>query len=331
MAVTSEVLHRATFVPELACYGTVTPAATVAIAAPAGGIVTYPRRFGPRLATGEQVALGEVVAEIHSEASLASVEQARIDAEDTQIELARCRKGDELGIESKQNLARCEHEARMAQARLVEARRAAARLQVRSPAAGRLVVTRELPAGSEVVAGALLAEVAAAGPLRVVAFAAAADRALLRPGLAATLLGRAAEHPEAQQAAVGKGRVVEVAPVVDAAGTVRLVIELAPAAAPGAGEGVEVRIALPARPDAITVPEAAVAVAGDGDAVYVLEPAGEWLRARRRAVCLGGRGGGRIEVTAGLAQADRVAVAGVAGLGDGGLAVEAAAPPETPR
>ncbi len=63
----------------------------------------------------------------------------------------------------------------------------------------------------------------------------------------------------------------------------------------------------------LTIPEAALRRRGERDVVYVLE--GEAVE--RRAVKVGGRAGGRVEVEAGLTAGDRVVVEGPEDLADG--------------
>src|SRR6185436_14403818 len=104
-----------------------------------------------------------------------------------------------------------------------------------APRAGRLVVTRLFPPGSEVSAGTVLGEVAGNGRPTVEAWAAAADRTRLKPSLVARFVvpGKGASSAD--------GVLREVASVVEPSGTVKVVAEVRDSRGlPAPGEGVEV-------------------------------------------------------------------------------------------
>jgi membrane fusion protein (multidrug efflux system) len=118
------------------------------------------------------------------------------------------------------------------------------------------------------------------------------------------------------------------------AGAVRIVVEVADGAAlPPPGEGVEVSLELALRPTALLVPLEAVVIDGDQSSVFVTVREAAGLRARRRAVVLGARRDGWVEVIEGLREGERVAVDGVAFLADGDRVSEVrdARPPTPPR
>ena len=165
--------------------------------------------------------------------------------------------------------------------------------------------------------GTVLARVAAGGPPRVEARAAAGDRARLHPGLGVRFV------LPGTPGAAGRGVLREISPELEAGGTAPVVAEAtAGAGLPASGEGVEVHVELDARPDALTVPEEALVVSEGGSALYVVEGGA----ARRRPVVTGARGEGRIEVVSGLAAGDKVVVSGAALLSDG-VRVEAVEEP----
>ncbi len=163
----------------------------------------------------------------------------------------------------------------------------------------------------------MLARVAAGGPPRVEARAAAGDRGRLHPGLGVRFV-----LPGVPGAA-GRGVLREISPLLEAGGTAPVVAEVTEGSGlPAPGEGVEVHVELDARPDTLTVPEEALVISEGGSALFVAEGG----TARRRSVTTGGRADGRIEVVSGIAAGDKVVVNGAALLTDGAK-VEAVAEP----
>ena len=78
------------------------------------------------------------------------------------------------------------------------------------------------------------------------------------------------------------------------------------------------------RKEVLSVPLEALTFWSGGRAVFVLEPAGRAYEARRVRVQLGDRNAERVEITDGLREGDRVAVAGVSQLTDGATVSEIA-------
>lgn len=309
--------HQATLV----LAGTLRPAESVPIDAPRSGNIAYPNRFAGGLRTGDAVAAGEVVAFLENEESRLQLAESRLRAEAARADLERTRRGFDAGLFPQAELAARESEARLAEERLASAEREAKRLALTAPRTGRLVVAQPIPPGSAVTPSQRLAEVASTGALRVEAQAAAADRARLRPGLAVSFVAAGATEP------FGEGSLLEVAPVVDSAGTVRVVARIDTArGSPAPGEGVELRVALERKAMALTVAEDAIVAGSRGSGVFVAERSEEGarrLRVRRVAVETGGRGNGRVEIRKGIVAGDRVVVSGAALLADGSIAVEA--------
>ena len=102
-------------------------------------------------------------------------------------------------------------------------------------------------------AGTVLARIAAGGPPKVEARAAAGDRGRLREGL--TVRFALSGVP----GVAGRGVVREIAPMIDAGGTVAVVAEVTEGAGlPAPGEGVEAQVELDRRDQALTVPEEAL-------------------------------------------------------------------------
>src|SRR5258705_13210306 len=97
---------------------------------------------------------------------------------------------------------------------MTSAREKRGSLALRSPVAGWLRVEKRLPAEGEVQIGTVLARIAAGGPPKVEARAAAGDRARLRGGLAVRFA------LSGGPGVAGRGVVRGIAPMGDAGGTV---------------------------------------------------------------------------------------------------------------
>src|SRR5204863_3925437 len=123
----------------------------------------------------------------------------------------------------------------------------------------------------------------------------------------------------------GSGEIAEVAGVVSENGTSRVVASIAPnTPAPPPGTGVELHVQLEPHTSVITVPEEAIVAGSEGAAVFVVagsEGRFNRFRVKRVPVQLGGRTGGRVEVT-GLHDGDRVVVSGADALTDDAVATE---------
>jgi RND family efflux transporter MFP subunit len=301
-----EVVKREAFQPELTVLGSVQPGGTAEVAVPVGGRVLYPGRFASGLVSGVEVRAGEVLARVSLQDAEAGLAEARVRVQAAESELARHQRAYDAGVEAAASLSSYKAEADLAHSRLTAAQDRLGRLALRAPLGGRLIVDRRIAPDSEVAAGTLLARIASGGALRVEGRAAAADRDRLHPGLAVRF------------AVGGAGIVREVAPVIDAGGTVTLIAEVTdPTGLPAPGEGVELRVLLDRHEQALTVPEEALVVAENGSALYVAERGHGRLIANRRPVETGARGGGRVEVLRGLSPGDKVIVGGAALLGDG--------------
>jgi len=302
-----EVAKREAFQPELVVLGTVQPGGMAEVTVPAGGRVLYPGRFAAGLVSGIEVRAGEVLARVSLQEAEAGLSEARLRLQVAESELARHQRAFDAGVEAAAILAATQSEADLARSRLASAQERLGRLSLRAPLSGRLIVDRRIAPESEVAAGTVLARIASGGALRVEGRAAAADRDRLHPGLAVRF-----------GSAQGAGVVREVAPMVDAGGTVSLVAEVTdPLGLPAPGEGVELHVDLDRHEQALTVPEEALVVAETGSAVFVAERDHGHMTVRRRTVETGARGGGRVEILRGLSPGDKVVVGGAALLSEG--------------
>ena len=312
-----EKVARAPFQPTLVLLGVVRPAQEAEVILPSSGRLRYPDRFRAGLSSGVAVRAGEVLARLINTDTESGLSEAKLRLAVASSDLARYQRAFDLGVVSAAQLASYKAEADLANQRLTAARQKHGTLDLRSPVSGWLLVQRQLPPEAEVQSGTVLARVAAGGPPRVEARAAAGDRARLHPGLAVRFV------LPGTPGAAGRGVLREISPELEAGGTAPVVAEAtAGAGLPASGEGVEVHVELDPRPDALTVPEEALVVSEGGSALYVVEGGA----ARRRAVVTGARGEGRIEVISGLAAGDKVVVSGAALLSDG-VRVEAVEEP----
>lgn len=335
MPVRTEPARRSSFTPTLTLLGVVRAAQSIPLSAQQRGTLRYPRRFANGLQTGASVSRGELIAEVDNDDMRAAQTEARLEMDAAAADFDRAERSYKVGV-----ISGAEHEARRVRAILAkEHYNAAAKrlstLRLTAPASGTLVVTRLYPAGSLIEGSTVLAEIATAGAPLVESSVAASERALLRPGLPVTFTARGTPPWN------GGGRIAEVAAVVGESGTSRVVAEIGVAApAPGRrrperppphettpppGTGVEVTVQMEPRGAALTVPEDAIVAGLDGPALFVVassEGSFNRFRVKRVPVVTGGRANGRVEITSGLHDGDRVVVSGVDALTDDAIASE---------
>ena len=313
-----EVLKRSEFAPSLMLAGVVRAAQTYPLLASQHGTLVLGPRFRGGLRTGETVTKGEVIGEVRNDKVAFSRTQARLQMEAALADHERMERSHRDGVVSSADYSASELRAKLARETYAATQRDVASLRIIAPATGRLVVTTPFATGTTVDAGALLAEVATEGVPIVESAVAASERALLRPGLAVQLTGPGGW--------TGAGRITEVATVIDPSGTARVVAELARAeTAPAPGTALELKVELDRRPDVLTVPDDAIVAGSEGPAVYVAalgDVMERGFRVKRVAVATGGRAAGRVEITSGVRDGDRVVVSGADALGDDSLVTE---------
>ena len=303
-----EKAERTSFQPTVTLLGVVRPAGEAEVVIPVAGRLRYPGRFRGGLSSGVQVRSGEVLARVYNANADQELAEAKLRLEAANSELSRYKRAFESGVFPEAQLERYRSEADLAAHRVTAARQRQSSLDLRSPVSGWLLVERRLPAEGEVQAGMVLARIAAGGPPKVEARAAAADRPRLREGLAVRFV-----MPGVPGVA-GRGVLREISPMIDAGGTVPVVAEVTEGASlPPPGEGIEVQVELDLREQTLTVPEEALVISEGGTSVYVAEGG----VARRRTVTLGGRADSRVEVLNGLSPGDKVVVSGAALLSEG--------------
>lgn len=319
MPVRMETATRRDFAPALTLLGVVRAAQSVPLAARQRGIISYPARFAGGLRTGERVRRGETIALIRNDQIVSSQAQARLQMDAAAAEFDRKKRSHEAGIVSAAEYSAAQVSAALAREVYANASRDVETLRVTAPADGTLVVAKPYAPGTIVEPANVLADLVSGTALVVESNVAAADRGLLRPSLTVHFTART------QPPWSGSGQIAEVAAVVDTAGTARVVSTIGAAAnIPPPGTGVELQVELDHRRDVLTAPEDALVAGGDGPALFVIgspEGRGEY-RVKRVRVETGGRAGGRVEITSGLRDGDRVIVSGADGLADDAVVVE---------
>ena len=320
--VRTELARRTSFTPSLTLLGVVRAAQSIPLTAQQHGTIRYPRRFAGGLQTGARVSRGELVAEVDNDDLRAAQTEARLQMDAAAAELDRAERSFKQGVVSSAEYAERRVRANLAKEQFNAASKRLSTLRVVAPQAGTLVVTKPVPAGAVVDASTVLADIATSGAPLVESSVAASERALLRPGLPVTFTARGTP------AWNGGGHIAEVAAVVAESGTARVVAAIDPGpATPPPGTGVEVVVRTEPRGAVLTVPEDAIVAGADGPAVFVAatsEGSFNTFRVKRVAVVIGGRGDGRVEISSGLHDGDRVVVSGVDALTDDAVAAEAA-------
>lgn len=304
--VRTEAVQRAEFAPTLTLLGVIRAAQAIPLTAPQNGTVVYPKRFASGLQTGARVKAGETIAIIGNDQINFLVTQSRLLLEKAKADYDRAKRSFEQGVVSDAEFTQALVAHNIARETYASAVRDASHLRVIAPAAGTLVVTKPIAPHAAVTAGTMLAEVAAEGAPIIESAVAASDRALLRPTQRIHFDG-------------GTGRIAEVASVIDANGTARVVASIDGPLAIAPGTGVDVQVELDHRSDVITVPEDAIVASSEGPAVFVAvvsEGRRNTFRVRRTSVELGGRANGRVEITSGLRDGDRIVISGADALAD---------------
>lgn len=309
------VVARQPFQPTLLLLGVFQPAKAVILRVPADGVIHYPAPFAGRLAMGVEVSAGEVLATVTNASVDLGLTEAQLALDAAHADRQRTERAFTEGLVPRVDLDRVKTQEALAEARFRHASQQSAHLLVRAPIAGRLVVPASLPEGAQVAHDTELAEIVGRGVLLVAARAAPEEVAQLRPGLTALLSTAAGED-------AGRATLREISPVLDLAGTAKVLATVdAMRREPLAGDGVQMIVELPPRL-AVTVPEEAVVTSAAGQAVYTVDSAANPPRAHLRAVTLGGRAEGQVEVLAGLRPGERVVEHGGAALGEGAAVVE---------
>jgi RND family efflux transporter MFP subunit len=276
-----------------------------------------------RVAEGDAVKAGEVVAEIETapledqkRQAKAALAQAQVGLDNAKLNLARTERLFERGIAAGKEVedARSQSAAgaaalEQAQAALAAAERQLARAHVASPISGQ-VVKRFVGVGEQVdgTPAQPLVEVANVERVEVAAHVAADDLSKVRVGQKAELVSDA--WPDRRF----EGEVIAISPAVDPATNAALVrLRVAnPERALKVGMFAQARISLAEKKGVLVVPPSALSKSEDGAAVYVVT--GE--EATRTKVELGLETRDAVEIVSGVKQGQKVLSSGVHGLGE---------------
>ena len=276
-----------------------------------------------RVAEGDAVRAGEVVAEIETppledqqRQARAALSQAKAALENARLNLARTERLFERGIAAGKEVedaraqgAAAEAGLAVAQAALATADRQLSRARVTSPISGQ-VVKRFVGVGEQVdgTAGQPLLEVANVDRVEVAAHVAADHLGRVRVGQPAAIVSDA--YPDR----VFDGEVIAIAPAIDAATNTALVrIRVTNTGRLlKVGMFAQARIGLLEKKGVLVVPPAAVSKGEEGAAVYVVS--GE--EATRTAVKIGLETPEAVEVLSGVREGQKVLVSAIHGLGE---------------
>jgi RND family efflux transporter MFP subunit len=312
--VRTEAVTSREFSPTLTLLGVVRAAESIPLRADQHGTIRYPRRFARGLTTGAHVSRGDLLAEVRNDDVRFNETQARLQRDAAAADFERKKRGFEQGITSPAEYDSYKVAAELAQENYNAASRHVALLRIVSPSTGTLVVTQPVASGATVEASTVLADIVTGGTPRVESNVAASQRPLLRAAQRVTFAGRGTP------AWRGSGTINEVDAVVGEGGTSRVVAVVdSGAALPPPGTGVELHVELDRRPSVITVPEEAIVAGSDGAAVFVVGTSAgrpNAFNVKRVAVETGSRAGGRVEITSGLHDGDRVVISGADSLSE---------------
>jgi len=276
-----------------------------------------------RVAEGDSVKAGEIVAEIETppledqqRQARAALSQAQAAREAAKPNLARTERLFERGIaagkeveDARAQAAAAEAALEQAQAALATADRQLARAHVSSPIAGQ-VVKRFVGVGEQVdgTPAQPLVEIANVDRVEVAAHVAADRLGRVRVGQKAEL------RSDAWPDLAFEGEVIAISPAVDPATNAALVRlrVLNPEHRLRVGMFAEVRIGLAQKKGALVVPASALSRTEDGTVVYVVS--GE--DATRTRVETGLETKEAVEIVSGLKEGQKVLTSGVHGLGE---------------
>jgi membrane fusion protein, multidrug efflux system len=276
-----------------------------------------------RVAEGDSVRAGEVVAEIETppledqqRQARAAHSQARVAIENAKLNLARTERLFERGIaagkeveDARAQAAAAEAALEQAQAALATADRQLARARVRSPISGQ-VVKRFVGVGEQVdgTPGQPLLEVANVERVEMAAHVSAERLGRVRVGQKAEVVSDA--WPERRF----EGVVLAISPAIDPATNAALVRlrVVNPELALKVGMFAQARIGLAEKKGVLVVPPSALSRSEDGTAVYVVSG----QDATRTPVEVGLETPEAVELVSGVKQGQKVLTSAVHGLGE---------------
>lgn len=266
---------------------------------------------------GDRVKKGAEVIELEQpsfDAALASAEAALAAAERA---AERARRLVEAGVAPRKDADLAAADLAAARLNALNARRTRELSHLRSPING--AVTRlNTVLGASVDAGQPLIEIADPSMLDVVLHVSPSEADHVRIGASVTLH----EQSGTNAPVVGAGRVADIGAVVDSAsrGVAVRVMVTSSKRTLRLGEALAGDVAVAVHEKAVSVPDAALVPSGESYHVFVVDTASV---AHVREVKIGGRAGGRVWISEGLAAGEVVVTTGAYGVDDGSRVLRA--------
>lgn len=263
---------------------------------------------------GDELEEGQVLARIRQDLQRSGLDRAATSLTKTERDLETVRQLHARGVASQFELDQAELAYETATIDVRDRKRDVGNTRVVAPFRG-TVTQRFVSEGAFVTTGAQLLSIVDFDTLVARVFVPEKELDRLRVGQDAEVAGKAAQGRR------GTGKLVRIAPVVDAAtGTVKVTIALPPALVGGEagflpGMYAEVTLTTETRPQASLVPKPALVY--DEEVPYLFVVDGE--RVQRVKVELGLTDRERAEIVSGIELGQEIVLAGHAGLKDGGL------------
>jgi membrane fusion protein (multidrug efflux system) len=263
---------------------------------------------------GDELKEGQVLARIRQDLQRSGLDRASTSLTKTERDLETVRQLHARGVASQFELDQAELAYETATLDVRDRKRDVGNTRVVAPFRG-TVTERFVSEGAFVTTGAQLLSIVDFETLVARVFVPEKELDRLRVGQDADIAGKAAQGRR------GTGKLVRIAPVVDAAtGTVKVTIALPPALVGGdmgflPGMYAEVTLTTETRPEASLVPKPALVY--DEEVPYLFVVDGE--RVQRVKVELGLTDRERAEIVSGIELGQEIVLAGHAGLKDGGL------------
>lgn len=313
------LVETGAFTETLGAIGTVEPRAghVAVLSAPAAT-----RIASIMVSAGQHVAKGDVLLEFEKISFTADAQSAEAALLAAQQANDRAERMVNAGIAARRDLELASAELAKAKAEVAAARRNAELATLRAPLAG--VVTRLNAAlGASVDPSQPLVEIADPSVVDIVLALPPSDAARVHPGAKVRLHSGAGADGEP----LGDAIVTDISGIVDSVShAVAVRAHSGKLERPlRVGETVFGEVVLATRAKAITVPTQALVPEGDGFKVFVVDSAGV---AHTREVTVGGRSGGRAEITKGLEAGERVVTYGAYGVTDSATIVRPGAKPK---
>lgn len=263
---------------------------------------------------GDVLAEGQVLARIRQDLQRSGLDRASTSLSKAERDLETVKQLYARGVASQFELDQAELAYETATIDVRDRKRDVGNTRVVAPFRG-TVTQRFVSEGAFVTTGAQLLSIVDFDTLVARVFVPEKELDRLRVGQDAEIAGKAAQGRR------GTGKLVRIAPVVDAAtGTVKVTIALPPALVGGdagflPGMYAEVTLTTETRPEATLVPKPALVY--DEEVPYLFVVDGE--RVQRVKVQLGLTDRERAEIVSGIDVGQEIVLAGHAGLKDGGL------------